>query len=279
MEKTPIKLDFEPSIAVKDPFRVTIDTSNTLLIQISQQVVVSFNQFKLIWESDNGDVEMTEVASLGSDPLEYVKKDSNTLELPTAFRDQEVNGEVTFRFDHANGNSTRLTQPLGEYYMIIRSPSSMGKIGEKQFFPQSATVLIPADGKLALELYPTTSAFPIGRYKVEYYHKDRPERPIDVQYWVIPENPATFFLRLTTPFPPDKPIQLPNRFYSILSLSAWGISVSDLAWQVNWNKFQFLTGQAPPEGHPFELQYRSALTLGDIVDYNLINNPYGARWV
>lgn len=279
MDRTPVKINFQPSIALREPFRVEIDTQQTLSFKIPRQVQVSFNNFALVWEESEESEVLLEKVSVFSDPLvptEYKEVDG-TIELSTAFRDQLIAGTASFRFDHSNGNSRRLSQPVGEYFMILHSPGSEGRIGIEQALPHKATYLIPADGKVGLELMPTTDKYPITRYFVEYFHKENPLTPISTQYWLVPPPLSSKTVRLTTPSPPNVPINLPNTFYRVNTLSISGYLPSELDWTVGWNDFQFVVDNAPQPGEEFDLTYDRAFTLDQILDFEF-GDPHARRW-
>jgi len=279
MDKTPIKINFQPSIAVREPFRVEIDTEQTLSFKVPDQVRVSFNNFVLVWEeSDESDIMLEEVPTFSDPPVatEYTKVDG-TIELSTEFRDELLEGTASFRFDHSNGSSMRLSQAVGEYFMILHSPGTEGRVGLEQSLPQKATYLIPADGKVELELVPTTDKYPITRYFVEYFHKDDPINPISTQYWLVPPALDSKTVKLTTPSPPNVPINLPNTFYRINNISISGYLPSELDWVVGWNDFQFLIDRSPQPGEQFSLTYDRAFTLDQVLDYEF-GDPHARRW-
>lgn len=280
-DKTPIKIEFQPSMALKEAFTVTFNTTKTRNISIPRQVLVSLNNFQLVWEGEDSDeaiLEKVEVFNEDSpEPLSYRLSKSDLIELSPTFIDL-FSGETSFRFENQNGDAKSLSSPIGEYYMQIKSPSSIGKKGIKQFLPQKATYLIPSDGKVKLALAPTANKFPLGRYEIEYFHNSDPLRPIDRQYWLVPERPNAKTINLITPMPPETPLEMPKDFYSVLSLSSNVISTTTLDWTVDWNQFQFILDKAPEPDDPFALTYQSALTLDQILDLSMEAGRYGQPW-
>ena len=151
-----------------------------------------------------------------------------------------------------------LTDPSN--YVLYITPPPSNRIGQMQTIPEPMRFEIPNSGVVRLQLAPSSTFQPVGRYNVKYYKKPQ-KTHIHEENWVVPSR-----LRLRTfsfIFHGD-PFDLPLDIFEVKQSSPPAV------WIQDYNTLQWLA--APPlEGDRVEITYQPGVTLDILRQYEL---PY-----
>lgn len=145
-------------------------------------------------------------------------------------------------------------------YVLYITPPASNRIGQMQTLSKPVRYEIPNNGTVRLQLAPSSTFQPVGRYNVKYFKKPQ-KTPIHEENWVVPSR-----LRLRTfsfIFHGD-PFDLPLDIYEVTQISPAA------EWLSDYNTLQWLA--APPlDGDRVELTYQPGITLDILRQYEL---PY-----
>ena len=147
-----------------------------------------------------------------------------------------------------------------KYFIKISYPRSTRK-GVNQYISDSVVLPIPSDGIFRYKLTPSATYYPQARYTVQYF-KYKQKIPLDTQEWLVPPLPKT--TKYVFNYQEDlQEYALPLNLWRVLNLSPAAEYVS------NYNFITLLTNIDFNNGDPVTVTYEPAVTLDQLLEYNL----------
>ena len=141
-------------------------------------------------------------------------------------------------------------------YFIKISPPRSNRPGINYALSEPTLVNIPTDGLLNLQLVPSDSFLPKGRYFVQYFKRGN-STPLDSQHWIVPVKPIPSSLSLLYT---GQPLPLPYNVWSVSSVSFAESFVYE-------NNSLVATGQLLLAGITnLTVNYQPALTLDQVIE-------------
>lgn len=149
-----------------------------------------------------------------------------------------------------------------QYFIKISYPRSNRK-GNNQHIADSVVLPIPDDGIFRYKLAPSGTYYPQSRYIVQYF-KHRNKIPLDTQEWLVPALPKT--TKYIFNYQEDlQEYALPLNFWRLVNLSPAA------EYMVSYNYLTLLTYADYQPGQPITMTYEPAVTLDQLLEYNVDN--------